>query len=107
MSKRITDIAEVKVGMPATVLLYTDTRPGVVVKVNPKSIVVAEVDHGPERRENDEREPFPVLVADGILDKVLNEGTRYMYKPGSSTGFANGSVRVVVGYSVKRTDYRY
>jgi hypothetical protein len=93
------------VGMPATINLYSDTFAAVVVKVNAKSIKVARVEtDGNPVRINSERELFPCVAEQGILDKIIGEPERYA-KVGER--YRNGSISVTLGKSVKVTDYRY
>lgn len=101
-----------KVGDPATIHLYSDTRPAVVTKVNAKSVVVraVAVDEASKRRINDEREPYPAWAWDGDLAKPVGEPERYALKGVRSDGvpvYANGSIRLSLGRSIKITDYRY
>lgn len=97
------------VGDPATIHLYTDTLPAVVVKVNKKSIVVRRVEHD----ENDPTvrnpgEPFPAIMWPGILDRPIGEPERYsIVETDSGYRYRNGSISVTIGKSVKFTDYRY
>lgn len=100
------------VGQPATINLYSDTRPAVVVKVNPKSVVVqaVEVDEATKRRVNDEREPYPCWAWDGDVTKPVGEPERFMLRGHSDKGspiYRNGSIGLTLGRSVKITDYRY
>lgn len=96
------------VGMAATINLYTDTRPAVVTRVNAKSIQVRVVDTEAAVRVNDPREPFPVLEAEGILDKIIGAPERYKrIDTEEGPRFSNGSISVTLGRSVRRTDYRH
>jgi hypothetical protein len=98
------------VGMPATINLYTDTRPAVVVKVNAKSIVLAAVavDAATTRWINNEGEPYPCLAADGILTEVIGSPERYTrVDTPQGPRFRNGTVGVTLGRAVQITDYRY
>ena len=101
---------EPTVGMPATINLFSDTFAAVVVRVNRKSVTVARVKTDPatSRRINDEREPYPCLVEDGILTAVIGEPQRYA-RVDTEHGprFRNGSISVTLGRSVRITDYRH
>ncbi len=105
-----TPIEPVK-GMPATINLMNDTLPAVVLRVNAKSITVARVavDEASSRRINDEREPFPVVVADGILSEVIGTPERYskIVRSDGTIAYRNGSISVTLGKSIRLTDYRY
>lgn len=98
---------EPEVGMPATIVLYTDTVAAVVVKVNPKSVMVAAVATGEERTTNP-GEPYPVRVSEGILDQITGTPERYSrIDTPDGPVFRNGSIGVVLGKSIARTDYRH
>jgi hypothetical protein len=97
-----------QVGTPATILLYSDTTAGVVVKVNPKSIVVAKVELDEStRRVSNPGEPFPRVVVNGDVSRPIR-GTeqRFMLRK-DGRGYGTGSIRVRLGDSVDVTDYRY
>lgn len=102
---------EPTVGMPATVHLYSDSQAAVVVKVNPKSVLVARVatDVSSRRRLNSEREPFPCWAEDGILTEVVGVPERYMRREHEDgrVSYRNGSIGITLGKSVSVTDYRY
>jgi hypothetical protein len=92
-----------QVGTPATIVLYTDTIAAVVVKVNEKSVVVREVEVGPERNLRGPGYPFPLISADGLLDRPV--GPEQNFRLGRDGHYHRGSVDLVLGKSVKRTDY--
>lgn len=97
------------VGMPATIHYVTDSSAAVVVKVNPKSVLIARVEIGPweqDMRVDGARDPncFPVMVAEGITDKVIGEPHRYRRMPNGR--ITDGSIGVTLGYSISRRDYR-
>lgn len=98
------------VGDPASIVLWTDTVAAVVVKVNPKSIVVRRVEVGPMERDNRVASAnLPVMSAEGILDKPIGEPERYPligFYEGGAPRYASGSVVLRVGYSRSRRDYR-
>ena len=102
------------VGQAATVHLWTDTQAAVVVRVNAKSVVVALVETDPAtKRVTNPGEPYPCVVEDGDLTKIIpnsesrativetDHGTSYR------VGGRRGSIRVSLGVSIDRTDYRY
>lgn len=95
------------VGTPATINLYSDTQPAVVVKVNAKSIIVQTVPviEGSRKRINHVDEPFPAYVEDGDVTQPLGERQRFALTPNGRYGA--GSITVTLGRSVKITDYRY
>lgn len=96
-------------GMPATIHLYSDTFAAVVVRVNKKSITVARVatDNKPVRINNDGN-PYPVMVEQGITTEVVGTLERYVRYDGHyGTTYRNGSISVSLGKSVRITDYRY
>lgn len=101
------------VGQPATINLYTDTSAAVVVKINPKSILVARVAttepvKDMSRDGADVPGVPPVMVAQGILDQVIGEPQRYSrVETSDGPRYRNGSISVSLGRSVKITDYRY
>lgn len=105
-------LSEPLVGEPATIHLFSDSVPAVVVKVNAKSVVVrrVEVDESTRRRFNDEREPYPAWAWDGDLSKPVGEPERYSLigrRADGSPIYRNGSIGLSLGRSVKITDYRY
>lgn len=100
------------VGQPATIHLWTDSVAAVVVKVNPKSIVVDRVETG--ERTVDERCDVGAWGArpvrsEGILDRPLGIPQRFMLKGHREDGtpiYKNGSTGLSLGHSVTWTDYR-
>jgi hypothetical protein len=96
------------VGQPATIHLFSDSRAAVVTKVNKKSIIVAAVETGPETRDERRDGPYPVMVAEGILDKIVGQPERFaIVETPRGTRYGAGSIRVSLGRSVSITDYRY
>jgi hypothetical protein len=101
-----------EVGTPATIHLFSDSVPAVVVRVNPKSVTVrrVEVVEASRRRINDEAEPFPCLAWDGDTSKPVGEPERFPligFRPDGSPVYRNGSIGLTLGRSVRITDYRY
>ncbi len=92
------------VGDPATIVLVTDTIPAVITRVTPRTVVVREVEHEEPRRVNHESEPFPVLQAQGILDKPFGNGERFSMT--TRGHYMHGGVRLLLGTSLYRRDYR-
>lgn len=99
------------VGQPATIHLWTDSHAAVVLKVSPKSILVARVATG-ERFLDLASDPGaygvrPVL-AEGILDQITGANERFR-RIDSEDGprYRKGSISVSLGYSRTRIDYRY
>lgn len=95
------------VGMPATILLWTDTRAAVVTRTTPQTITVARVETGPSRPDlASDSGAYGVrpTLADGILDKII-PGTeqRYAFRNGM---WRNGSMRASLGRSVSWVDWR-
>lgn len=103
-------LPEPYVGMPATINLYTDRTPAVVVKVNAKSIVVrsVEYDESNPTRINNEGEPFPVLSYPGDVTKPVGTPERYS-RIDTPTGprYRNGSISLTLGQAVRLVDYRH
>lgn len=100
------------VGTAATIHLFSDTVPAVVVKVNAKSVVVRRVavDEASKRRINHEAEPFPAWAWNGDLSQPVGEPERYSLvgeREDGSPIYRNGSVGLSLGRAVKITDYRY
>jgi hypothetical protein len=103
-----TPVAYPAVGDPATIRYYTDTRAAVVVRVTPKSIVLARVETGPSAPDTRcDAGAYGVLPqrAEGILDQVI-EGTeqRFTFRNGR---WSNGSIKATLGSSVTWVDYRF
>lgn len=95
------------VGMPATIHLYTDTVPAVVVRVNAKSVTVAQVPviESSRHRVNDPAEPFPCWAWAG--DVTGERGTPERFRMVAPGKYRNGSIGLTLGRAVKITDYRY
>lgn len=92
------------VGMPATILLYTDTSAAVVTKVNGKSIEVASVATGEPVVVN-MYGPFPRTRAEGLTNQVIGEAQRYtLNKRGE---FRRGSIGLQLGESYRYVDYSF
>lgn len=95
------------VGQPATINLWSDTSAAVVVKVNPKSIVVRRVAVG-EAVQDMSRDGAgvgpAVMVAQGLLDQPIGEPERYSLV---GNRYRNGSISISLGRSVQIRDYRY
>lgn len=98
-------MTEPHVGMPVTIVLYSDTVPGKVVKINPKSIVVQEVewDENNGHRTNPD-EPIPCWIYPAKMDSPRGGEKRYMKK---GERWQNGSIRLVLGTAYRKVDYRY
>ena len=94
-----------KVGDPATILLVTDTIAAVVTHVTPRSVLVRRVATGPSRRVNDPAEPFPVVISEGLLDQPIGPPERYTLN--GQGRYGRGSIKLHLGGSIERTDYRY
>lgn len=96
------------VGAPATIRLYTDTIAAVVTRVSASTVWVRRVETGPAKRVNHKDEPYPVIHEEGVLDKPY--GVEERYARNDERGWhgpkSRGSVIVVIGYSISRTDYR-
>lgn len=99
------------VGQPATIHLWTDSHAAVVVKVSPRSILVARVETGESRPDLASDVGAwgarPVL-AEGILDQITGTPERFR-RIDSEDGprYRKGSISVSLGYSRTRIDYRY
>lgn len=101
---------DVIVGTPATINLFSDTSAAVVVKVNKKSIVVRRVETSEAVRDENRDGELPVMVAQGIVDRPFGEPERYSLigvREDGTPRYANGSISITLGRSVKITDYRY
>ncbi len=102
------------VGMPATINLYTDTQAAVVIRVNAKSVTVARVEIG-EYVKNmlvdgaNSPDCPPVMVAEGITDKIIGGGERFKRIEHSDgrVSYRNGSIGITLGRSISVRDYRY
>jgi len=93
------------VGMPATVLLYTDASPAVVTKVNRNSVVIQEVAViESSRRQLNPGEPYPRLRWDGDVETPVSAPRRFMR---TRNGYAQGSIKLLLGKSFKYTDYSF
>lgn len=106
-----TTVLKPAVGCPATIHLFSDSQAAVVVKVNAKSIVVqrVEVDEASKRQTNP-GEPFPCWVWNGDTGKPVGEPERYKLVRVLDDGmpqYANGSIRLGLGYSHTKRDYRF
>lgn len=115
--ERFTKVIVPEVGMPCSILLYTDTSPAVVIRVNKKSITVARVPAKEStRRHADHCEcgnpetgcpkgnPWPLIIADGDLDGPRGEPERFrMVREGR---YRNGSIGLRLGKAVDYRDYR-
>lgn len=98
------------VGTGATIHLFSDSQAAVVVKVNAKSIVVRRVEvDAASRYVTNPGEPLPCIAKKGILDQPIGEPERFKLVRVLDDGmpqYANGSIRLGLGYSRKVTDYR-
>lgn len=99
------NIADVKAGTPATVIIYTDTQAAVVVRRTPKRVVVALVETDATTREPVEPgTPDPGYRIQGILDKII-PGTERTYTLKERSGKAYGrnaeGQHVSLGHSVE------
>ena len=97
----------IKVGDPATIHYYTDKRAAVVVKVNPKSVVLARVETGPETPDmacDAGAYGIRPLRSEGILTApIAGTEERYMVRDGKLT---KGSMRATLGHSYSWVDWR-
>lgn len=92
------------VGMPATIRLYTDTMAAVVVKVSPKSILVAEVKTGEPVKVGD-FPPYGHTRAEGIITEIIGEPQRFtLNKHGE---FAKGSIGLRLGESYRYVNWNF
>lgn len=113
--ERFSPVVAPYVGMPCSILLYTDTCPAIVVRVNKKSITVARV---PEKEGTTKHtaqcecadcpgpngNPWPITETEGDLQGEQGAPERFrMVREGR---YRNGSVGVMLGRSVRRVDYR-
>ncbi len=94
------------VGMPATIHYVTDTSAAVIVKVNPKSVIVRRVEliESTLRRVNDPREALPIVVTDGDVSKPIGQPNRYPLQANGS--YRDGSIGLELGKSYRLIDYR-
>lgn len=98
---------EVEVGSPATIHLYTDSVAAVVVKVTKTQVHVRRVETG-EAVTVEQRGPWPVVEAEGILDRPTGPVEVYRVgKDGVLAGGGDRSIRLSLGRSISRTDYSY
>ena len=94
------------VGMPATIHLYTDTIPAVVVGVTAKSVVVQQVDIDEvSKMTYDDGSGFPVITYNGNVDAPIGERERFTLTKNGT--YRRGSIGLQLGKSYKRTDYRF
>ena len=105
------NIADVKIGTPASIVYPHDTYAAVVVHRTPKRVKVARVETGPrERVDGGSGDTPPIVEARGILDKIV-EGTAATYTlrsdfPGHLVGTNSNGGRVTFGESVTRINYQ-
>jgi hypothetical protein len=105
----VTVYIDPKPGDPASILFYSDTRAAVIVRVTPKSIVVARVETGPSRLDMaSDSGAYGVrpTLEDGILDRpIAGSEERFTWNPRTGS-YRRGSIRLVLGHSVTRVDHR-
>lgn len=99
-------------GAPATILLYTDTQAAVVTRVSKASVWVRTVETGDEWTDNQAEVNaggYPVRVSRGIVDKPVGQEQRFARhdETGRHGKKGRGEVKVVIGTSISRRDYRY
>lgn len=99
----------IKVGDPASIRYYTDTRAAVVTHVTAKTVTVARVETGPEAPDmacDEGAWGIRPGKAEGILDQPV-EGTeqRFMWSA-KRNAFYNDGLRLILGHSTTWIDYR-
>lgn len=102
------NIADVKVGTPATIIIYTDTQAAVVTHRTPKRITVARVELDESTRKPvDPGTPDPGYSVSGDLTRVIagTERTYTLKVDGSGKVYGRNAEgnRVSLGHS---TEYR-
>lgn len=92
------------VGMPATIILYTDTMAAVVTKVCGKSIMIASVATGEEVVVGSNG-PWPNTRAEGMIDQI--NGTPERYTLNKWGRFSRGSIGLLLGDSYRYINYSF
>ena len=99
--------ANVEVGMPATMRLYTDSVAMVVTRVLKASIECARVETDEANRTiRNPGEPFPCIQTPGMVDQVVGAAERFPYSKKLGR-YGKGSIGLTLGVSYSVTDYRY
>lgn len=98
-------------GAPATILLWSDTQAAVVTRVSKASVWVRTVETGEGWNDNQaevDAGGYPVRLARGILDKPVGQEQRFARHDESNLhgSTKRGAVRVRIGTSIERRDYR-
>jgi hypothetical protein len=99
------------VGAPATILLWTDTQAAVVTRVSASNIWVRTVETGEGWTDNQaevDAGGYPVRLARGILDKPVGGEQRFARHDDTNLhgNKGRGAVKVRIGTSIERRDYR-
>jgi hypothetical protein len=98
-------------GAPATILLYSDTQAAVVTRVSKASVWVQCVETGPAWTDNQaevDAGGYPVRMARGLTDKPVGGEMRFARHDDTNLHGKKerGAVKVVIGTSIERRDYR-
>lgn len=84
-----------KAGQPCTMSIGTDSYPGVVVRVTPKSVIVSGVETGHNKRQ------WPDQDFEIFLDKLT--GGEHIYRK-TTKGYRDGCSRLHVGSAYYHLD---
>lgn len=102
---------EIQIGTPANILYVHDSRAAVVTHRTPRRVTIARVEVGPSYHESPVTgDTPPIVLADGILDKVIPDTERtYTLKQtdeGRVYGDSKQYGRCSFGISRDRTNYQ-